>query len=324
MRFTSPISIAVCLVITLSAESQTNEPALPTEPGIYVEVPGGLTKIIGQIADFRRTGSLLVHGLTAGIKTRKENVQILGAHAQTVVSPQPVFYFAPAKQEIDIGVNAENLILLRLEEKASRRQFEIAAEGVLRKSAGLTVTHEIQLFRSEVQPEVFKIMPAEELKKGEYALYLMRNEGMPSYIYDFSVQGAVSIARKDDPSTHTAAVSEPKLLVDRNATHQNDPAVGSPPAPQIFKNATIGAFFEGNLDVRRNGISITAVTPGGPAVQAGMTVGDVIFAVNDRFLYTIRELTEEIGHHEPGTTIKIRYGRYKAINEAAVVVGAVP
>lgn len=154
--------------------AQTPQLALPTEPGMYVEVPEGLTKIIGQIAEFKRSGSRFVHGATAGIKTKKENIQLLGAHAQTVVSPQPVFYFLPAKQESEAGVNAGDLILMRLEEKSSRRQFEIAAQGLWRSSAGITLTHQIQLFRSEVKPEIFKIMPAVELKSGEYALYLSR------------------------------------------------------------------------------------------------------------------------------------------------------
>jgi hypothetical protein len=38
-------------------------------------------KILGQIVDTKQTGSPLVSGLTLRIKTSKENVQILGAHA---------------------------------------------------------------------------------------------------------------------------------------------------------------------------------------------------------------------------------------------------
>jgi hypothetical protein len=307
---------AIILSATVAALAQTPQAPLPTEPGMYVEGPGALTKIIGQIAEFKRSGSRLVYHMTAGIKTRKENIQLLGAHAQTVVSPQPVFYFAPAKQESEAGVNAGDLILMRLEEKPSRRQFEIAAQGLWRSSAGITLTHQIQLFRSEVTPQIFKIMPAGELKQGEYALFLSRGEGMAAYVYDFTVQAAAS------PNTRAVAVSEPQLLVDRNVKHQDDPAT-SLPARQSSTNVTIGAFFEGNPDVRHNGISIIAVSPGGPAAEAGMSVGDLILAVNDHYLYTIRELTEEISHHEPGATIKIRYRRRAATNEATVVVGGV-
>ena len=84
---------------------------------MYVVASGGFTKILGQIVDTKRTGSMLVSDLTLHIKTSKENVQILGAHAQTVLGSNPEFYFVPAKPEADAGVNAGDLILIRLEEK---------------------------------------------------------------------------------------------------------------------------------------------------------------------------------------------------------------
>jgi hypothetical protein len=145
---------------------------------MYVETWSTRTKIIGQIAEFRRTGSLLASAVTVGIKAQKGNIQLLGAHAQTITSAQPVFYFIPPKQEAEAGVNAGDLILMRLEEKSTRRQFEIAAAGVWRASSGISLTHQIQLIRTEEQPGVYKLMPARELEQGEYALYLSRGEGM--------------------------------------------------------------------------------------------------------------------------------------------------
>jgi putative serine protease PepD len=94
-------------------------------------------------------------------------------------------------------------------------------------------------------------------------------------------------------------------------------------ASQSSQPATIGAFCDGNPELRHDGVTITAVTPGGPTDQAGIKAGDVILAINDRYLFTIRELQEEVGHHAPGTTITVRYRRYTAINEASIVVGRV-
>jgi len=161
---------------------------VPSEPGMYVTTADGPKKILGQIVDTKRTGSLLVSGLTMGIKTNKQNVQILGAHAETSIGPNPEFHFVPAKQEAEAGVNAGDLILIRLEEKHDRRQFEVAAKGAWRASSGVALSHEVQLYRSEVRPGVYKIQPAVGLQKGEYALYLSRGEGMAPYIYDFSVR----------------------------------------------------------------------------------------------------------------------------------------
>jgi hypothetical protein len=162
--------------------------AFPTDPGMYFEGNGGYTKILGQIVEFERTGSLLVSHVTLGIKSAKGNAQLMGAHAATVVPASPTFYFVPAKQEGDAGVNAGDLILIRLEQKPERRQFEVEAVGDMRASKGITLTHQIQLDRSEIAPGVFKILPVGELGRGEYGLYLARGEGLAPYIYDFSIR----------------------------------------------------------------------------------------------------------------------------------------
>lgn len=181
-RIVLPFIAIIWLAVPSSAQTQT---PLPSDPGMYVEATGGLTKIIGQIAEFKRSGSSFVSHATVGIKSQKENIQLLGPHAQTVVSPLPVFYFIPAKQEADAGVNAGDLILVRLEEKPERRQFEVAAHGAWRSSSGISLTHQIQLLRSEVKPGIYKISPATALGQGEYAVYLSRGEGMAAYVYDF-------------------------------------------------------------------------------------------------------------------------------------------
>jgi hypothetical protein len=172
----------------VSRSAEATPASIPTEAGMYVATTDGFTKILGQILDFQRSGSLLASKMTFGIKTAKNNVQLLGAHAQTVIQASSEFYFIPAKQEADAGVNAGDLILVRLEEKKDRRQIEVGAEGDWRASKGISLTHQIQLNRSEVQPGVYKIAPAVELGRGEYGLYLSRGEGMSAYIYDFSIQ----------------------------------------------------------------------------------------------------------------------------------------
>src|SRR5438552_17426243 len=120
------IRVGMVVVLTGVTFGQTAQTPLPSGQAMYLQAAGGRTKVIGQIAEFKRSGSALVSHATVGIKSQKENIQLLGAHAQTVVSSRPVFYFIPAKQEADAGVNAGDLILIRLEEKPERRQFEIA------------------------------------------------------------------------------------------------------------------------------------------------------------------------------------------------------
>jgi hypothetical protein len=307
-------------ILALAAASlgQTIQAPLPSEPGMYVEAAGGLTKIIGQIAEFKRSGSALVSHATIGIKSQKENIQLLGPHAQTVVSRQPAFYFIPARQEADAGVNAGDLILVRLEEKSERRQFEIAAHGAWRSSSGISLTHQVQLFRSEAKSGVYKIAPAAALSKGEYALYLSRGEGMAPYVYDFGVQESVSVVAKEEPNSRPATIPEAHLAAGAGAEPRGDLTIS-----HIFKDSSIGVFSDGNPDVRHDGVTLTAVTAGGPADQGGIKAGDVILAIDDHYLFTIGELKEEIGHHEPGVKISVRYRRYSTIYEVSLVVGRV-
>ena len=68
---------------------------------------------------------------------------------------------------------------------------------------------------------------------------------------------------------------------------------------------------------------LTALTPGGPADAAGIKAGDVILAINDQYLFTIRELQDGIRRREPGTKIAVRYRRYSTIYDASLIVGDV-
>jgi hypothetical protein len=184
---------ALLVVRAADANSLSNHttarPSIPGEPGMYIAKGPDNTKIIGQVLTFNRTGSLLVHNVTFGIKARHENVQLLGPHAQVVVGGLPVFYFIPVKQEADAGLDAGDLVLIKLEEKPERRQFEIDAKGAWRASEGISITHQVGLIRSEAAPGVYKVMPLSALARGEYAIYLRRGEGLKAYVYDFSSNG---------------------------------------------------------------------------------------------------------------------------------------
>ncbi len=187
------VATAILVVSTSALTTASQSPAnLTVEPGVYVQTSRGFAKILGQMVSFQRTGSTLASTMTVGIVSKKGNVQLLGAHSQTLTGAHPVFYFIPAKQEADAGGTGGDLVLIRLQvtPEGDRRQFEVAAQGAARASSGISITHQIQLLRFEETPGVYKLTPAVELASGEYAFYLVRGEGMAAYVYDFSVPGA--------------------------------------------------------------------------------------------------------------------------------------
>jgi hypothetical protein len=151
-----------------------------------------------------------------------------------------MFCFIPPKQEAEAGVNAGDLVLVRLEEKTERRQFEIGAVGVARASSGISITHQIQLFRAEVKPGAYTITPAGALGKGEYALYLSRGEGMQAYVYDFSVDRRTDLTSQIAPSqskpmaqdSSAAPVAVAPMAQAQPVTERQEPSYVVASAPQ--------------------------------------------------------------------------------------------
>jgi S1-C subfamily serine protease len=114
-------------------------------------------------------------------------------------------------------------------------------------------------------------------------------------------------------------------LLNISGNHSNSVTTGkaSDPStsPAIFREGSIGVFSAENPNVRRDGVTLTSVTAGGPADQIGIKAGDVILAIDDHYLFTVGELNEEISRHKPGTKIMMRYRRFSTINDASLVVG---
>jgi hypothetical protein len=42
--------------------------------------------------------------------------------------------------------------------------------------------------RKQIEPDLYRLDPAEGLKPGEYGLYLFRGYDLPGYVYDFTVE----------------------------------------------------------------------------------------------------------------------------------------
>ncbi|HEX5432866.1 MAG TPA: hypothetical protein VFY05_01405 [Candidatus Angelobacter sp.] len=163
---------------------------IPKEAGLYTIIDGNVARIEGQAVSFHRSGSLLVSGVTAGIKTAKINVQILGRHADQVLDADPTFYYRPPAEAQAIGQAAGDLIMVRLQIKHNRRQIEVGARGLLRGSNGVSLRWQVQTESDEVTPGIYRIRPMDDLRTGEYAFYVYRGEQLPPYLYPFSIEGS--------------------------------------------------------------------------------------------------------------------------------------
>jgi membrane-associated protease RseP (regulator of RpoE activity) len=93
------------------------------------------------------------------------------------------------------------------------------------------------------------------------------------------------------------------------------------PGPQVAGDGSIGVSSDENPKVRHDGVSISRIAPGGPANRAGIQAGDVILAIDDHYLFTAEELTQEIRGRKPGTRVAIRYRRHATIYDTYLIIG---
>jgi hypothetical protein len=165
------------------AAAHAGPESLLANPGMYWAVGGAYNKILGQAVDFgKNSGSIK----TLHFKSGKETVQLLGDHAQTLTGPAPEFYYVPAKEGPN-AVNVGDVILVHFDVKNDHRQADIAAPGAGHTGTAVALSHQVELFRTEVTPGVYKLAPAVTLSGGQYGFYLPRGESAPPYVYDFSV-----------------------------------------------------------------------------------------------------------------------------------------
>jgi PDZ domain len=266
---------------------------------------------------------------------------------------------SPAKQEADTGVNAGDLVLIRLEEKSKRRQFEVGAQGLWRGSSGISITHQVQVFRSEEKLGVYKIIASTSLKKGEYALYVTRGNGLSPYVYDFSVEGENTGTRStyqpEITSRNSAADNEPADSSAQNPVNGSTPSVPAAatnaasapqPTPAAVESAiprantepklstvpnsllgdtdqepSIGAWFGGKPTARHDGVEVAGVQHGGAVDEIGVKAGDFILAIDDHYVFTIHEFHDLLLTHAQGSRVVIRYRRHSLIYDTFIKIG---
>lgn len=193
----APVSQAPATVTAVTGEGTTTrassvgpELGVPALPGLYAVVQGrSLQRIEGRVTSFVRSGSRLASTATLGIHANRINTQIPGSHASVTVSPTPTFYYRPVADEGGI-----DLILTFLTVKNGRRQFEVGAQGVFRKSEGVSVRHQMDFDAKLIEQRLYKIVLTHELETGQYAFYLLRGREHASveegrgFVYCFQVE----------------------------------------------------------------------------------------------------------------------------------------
>ena len=169
------------LAILLAVDSVS----VPPEPGLYYLNPQGLRRIEGRAVTVEQSHTHVpLKGSLPG-QGNKSKAEILSERAESRVSSTPVFYYrVPPGGE---AVGAADLVLVKLKTTHGHREFNLSSEGEWKASAGIPLRSQLELLRKQVEGGIYRLVPAKDLRPGEYALYLFRGRELPGLIYDFEV-----------------------------------------------------------------------------------------------------------------------------------------
>jgi hypothetical protein len=108
----------------------------------------------------------------------KQTVELAGAQSKFVVKDsRPQFYFRRA--------TAERFELVRLKTKKDARVVQDISIIPVSKEI-LEEQQEIEIFRQQLAPSVFKIWPVEPLEAGEYAIVQFTPGKLNAQVWDFA------------------------------------------------------------------------------------------------------------------------------------------
>jgi hypothetical protein len=172
-----PFIIAILLAVDLVS--------VPLDPGLYYLNPQGLRRIEGRAVTVEQSHNHVpLKGRLPG-QGDKSKAEILSQRAENRVSSTPVFYYrVPPGGE---AAGAADLALVKLKTTHGHREFDLSSEGEWKGSFGIPLRSQLELLRKQVEGGIYRLVPANDLKPGEYALYLFRGRELPGLIYDFEV-----------------------------------------------------------------------------------------------------------------------------------------
>jgi hypothetical protein len=286
------------------ALSTADTPAVPWEVGVYLVVKGKLTEIEPEIVNWQ-TGGVLKTTITLGIVKGDKNGKVMRGNSPTQV-PSPLEFLIKTPE----GTSVEEYQLLRLHRKNNRREFRSVTGGILHVSGGAQ-RDDVPFQPEKIGNRTWKIR-LKDIQDGEYGFLPpgVESESISSSgkMYTF---GVIEGERAQTSWTFSPG----------QGSVQGPTATGETPSPQVEGDGSIGVSSDENPKVRHDGVVISRIIVGGPANQAGIQAGDVILAIDNRYLFTAEELTQEIRGRKPGTKVAIRYRRHSTIHDTFLIVG---
>jgi hypothetical protein len=167
----NPSPVAPTMVAAVPGTAAVaNDPNLPPqEVGVYWKDGFSFLRVEGEIVSQAKVGGRAGSVFTYGIRSQHWDAYVNGPTSKNRVKERrPLFFFY-----VPDGASASDFILIKLEKKGNRREFQIGSfGGMTGGKSGVKRDKEV-LFKAEhVAIRTYRVMLDEDLKPGEYAFFM--------------------------------------------------------------------------------------------------------------------------------------------------------
>lgn len=156
--------------LVVAATPITNDPNLPPpEVGVYWKNANAFTRIEGQNISQAKVGGKAGSMFTYGMRNEHWDATLDGPQSKNVINErQPVFYIY-----VPDGASASDFVLIELEKKGNRREFQIGSfGGITGGKSGVKRDKEIAITSEHAGIRTYKITLNAAMKPGEYAFFM--------------------------------------------------------------------------------------------------------------------------------------------------------
>ena len=156
-------------VVTLAGPATVGPNLPPPEVGVYWKDAGKFVLLQGQAISQSKVGGKAANVFTYGIKNVHWDAFLNGnTSINRVRELRPTFYFY-----VPDGASASDYVLLKLNKKGDRREFQIGTfGGWLGGTSGVVREKEIAFKADHIGIRIYRVFLSSELKPGEYAFFM--------------------------------------------------------------------------------------------------------------------------------------------------------
>jgi hypothetical protein len=156
--------------VVVAAIPISNDPNLPPpEVGVYWKNGNAFVYVEGQAISQAKVGGKAGSMFTYGMRNEHWDAFLNGPRSKNVINEsQPVFYvYVPE------GTSASDYVLISLEKKGDRREFQIGSfGGMTGGKSGVKRDKEVAFSVEHAGIRTYKIKPNLPMKPGEYAFFM--------------------------------------------------------------------------------------------------------------------------------------------------------